>query len=144
MRILQRLFNTAPEPNAKGITDRRGRRYWVVWDDDEIAPNVYVLYYGDEIGQAKLFWNQSELVLGDIVFFKDEHKGSSLGTTLLQEVVTYARRHGAQAISGSISAPDAKENPKLFDWYRRNGFQVTPEKGEIWIASILMDLQEMK
>lgn len=140
MSILQRLFNTSPTRDAQAVSDKQGREYWIVWDDDEETPYVYLWHYGRVIGQVKLLWNHPELQLADINIFKPEHRGNGVGSALLQQVIAYARRHGAQTISGWIADHDAKASPYLFDWYRRHDFQVTLERADISVAKIRLDL----
>ena len=140
MHLLQRLFNSPPAPDTKAVMDKRGRKYWIVWDDDAEAPRVYLWCYGRVIGQAKLLWIYPDLQLGDINIFSPEHRRRGIGSALLQEVIAYARRKNAQTISGWIADHDAETNPNLFDWYRRYGFQIVFERDGISVAKVRLDL----
>lgn len=140
MSLIQRLFNTSPVPDARFITDKRGRRYWIVWDDDEETPRLYIWHYGRVIGQVKLLWNHRELHLADINIFKPGHRRRGIGSAVLQEVIGYAARQGAQIISGWIADHDAQANPNLLEWYRQYGFQVTLERDGVSVARLHLDL----
>ncbi|MCL4529056.1 MAG: GNAT family N-acetyltransferase [Chloroflexi bacterium] len=140
MNLLERLFNAPPTRDARTISDKQGRRYWMVWDDDEEAPVSYLWYHGKIIGQAKLLWTNPVMQLADIRLFKPEYMRKGIGSALLQEVISYARTRRAQSISGWIARRDAEVNPDLFRWYRRHGFHVTFEKHDISVANIYLEL----
>ena len=140
MGLLQRLFNTCPKPAAKAITDQQGYKYWIVWDDDAKTPRVYLYHYGRVIGQVSLIWADSELHLADVNILNSQHRGKGIGSALLQEVIVYARKQNARIISGWVAAHDAEENPNLFDWYRRRGFQVVLERDGISVAKLYLVL----
>lgn len=52
-----------------------------------------------------------------------QHRG--LGTELLNFVIRRAREHSFRRITGKLFPKDLASNPRLPDWYRRRGFQVT-------------------
>ena len=49
---------------------------------------------------------------------------SGIGHQLLTLVCDCARRRGYRKVCGDIVPRDLKENPRLPDWYRRQGFSV--------------------
>lgn len=70
------------------------------------------------------------------------YRGRGLGTALLRLVERLAKPAGFNCLDGWISNVDYDPDPGLPDWYRRRGFTVGMEKGEIvrQVATIRKDL----
>ena len=130
--------------------DNLGNEYEIVVDDHEFAP-ILKLHFCDgrferkSIGYANLFDCGDALRLQDIrisddailisrsrfFFFFERHvqearnfQRRGLGTELLKSVFQFARAKGYQSIVGEIVRRDLEKNPKLPEWYAKNGFAV--------------------
>ena len=66
------------------------------------------------------------------------YSGRGLGGSLLKFIVGRAAERGLRQITESLFPRDLIENPKLPDWYRRFGFEVTMKREES--GSILLQL----
>ncbi len=54
------------------------------------------------------------------------YRQQGLGTGLLQALLDWAKAQGVQSIQGTVYQPDIENNPKLLQWYQRQGFQALP------------------
>lgn len=134
-RLRHRWLNSAPSPTWQSMADKRGRRYWFIWDDDAI-PALVLRYYGKFVGHVNILWEPPISELAEIVITQTEFRGCGLGKAMMREVITHVRAKSMQIIVGKI-IPGAGGEPYdyLCRWYQKQGFKVNVATG-----SLRMDL----
>lgn len=128
------------------LTDRRGARFRFERTEGEFACDWHVYADGWEIGHTYCIKEPPTLVLGDICLKEQftppkrrlhrilerllgitspsvNYRGNGLGSALLVDVITWAKAHSYQRITGKVAPKDFGRNPRLPDWYQRHGFQ---------------------
>jgi L-amino acid N-acyltransferase YncA len=139
MSWLHRWFNFPPSPNCPFITDGRGEKYWIGWEDTNC---LYVSYRGKLIGKVDLVFEEHGVVtLADIRIsppsrFIPNLRKRGLGKAMLQEAIRYAKTQGAWLMHGRIQAQRDENVTQeyLVEWYQRQGFEVNG-------TSIYLDLR---
>lgn len=123
MGTLQRWFNVAPASNWEHLTDKQGRKFWFLWNDDWI-PAIELWHFGRRAGYVNLLWEPPVCELADI-FLDRKYRYQGLGTALMQEVIRHVRAKGLQSIIGYINpGADGESFAYLKNWYRQQGFTV--------------------
>lgn len=140
MRIFSRILNLPPASDAEGIHDKTGKKYWLKFDSQEKCSRIDVWYRAEIIGRVDLDWRENRVVLADIIIHEIKFRQHGLGTIVLQRAISLAKRQGASEILGFVAKNDVAENPKLLDWYRQNGFDITLVEDDHWVAQIQMHL----
>jgi len=136
-RIFERLFNVAPWEGAGFITDHRGEKFWIHWQDGiDRTPRLRVWYRGHWVGVIKLSRDAgNSLLLADIIVFERyKCRGHGLGGSMMRELIRWAKQNGVKEIWGVIKPRDGMTTDYLREWYKRQGFEVkeaTPGNYEI-------------
>jgi GNAT superfamily N-acetyltransferase len=132
--LLQRWFNLPYHQGDPYITDKRGRKFWVAWEEDEHGASLYVFYHGFPTGNVNLLWDENRdkcLILADIFTREDRRmRQKGLGKAMLQETIRWARKKGAIALWGWIQPHDGASIEYIAEWYQRQGFRVEPEENK--------------
>lgn len=128
-RIFQRLFNTPPHKNARAVTDKFGRKFWIYWDVEgfEYAAELHLRYRGRWVGIMSLLRERDgRIALQDIMLLqRDKLRQRGLGKAMIQELIRWAQANNFKTISGTITPHDGSTVKYLTEWYRRQGFTVT-------------------
>jgi GNAT superfamily N-acetyltransferase len=137
LQIFEKLFNVSPWANAEYITDNRGEKFWIYWENRfEHARELHVWYRGHWIGVVNsLHKDDNSLTLADILIFQRYNlRQRGLGKAMMQEVIRWAKEHKVKHIWGFIKSHDGSTEEYLREWYERQGFQVyevKPDKYQI-------------
>ena len=126
LNLLERWFNYPPSPNAPFITDKKGEKFWLFWNELDC---LHIWYRGRPMGRVNLdFREAGEVVLADIIIFPRRSKGQlrhrGLGKAMLAEAIRYAREHGSKIMWGWITPDETTTVKFLVEWYKRQGFEV--------------------
>ena len=137
-----------PETEERRIEDKAGRSYRLTVAE---ARDLWVFKLFDErtlVGQANCLLRTEDLLLADLRIEEEakgrkkglsallqfassphnnpvSYRGRGLGRALLIFIIRRATERGLRQISGNLFPQDLKTNPKLPDWYRQFGFEVT-------------------
>jgi ribosomal protein S18 acetylase RimI-like enzyme len=138
---LQQRFNIAPKRGATPLIDLQGEKHWLVFFENEHSARFHIVRFGTLVADADLWWEEDHvLFIRMIVIHQAEYRRRSIGTTLLLQVIAYAKRKHARGIWSDVARNHSEKNPHLLDWYREYGFQVTPIQSGLFIARIYLDL----
>lgn len=147
------------------IFDSFGSQYHLCMIVDNDNFFFVKLKHCDEIvGEAKCTMHLHEMVLEDILIYDEvvrtpqnfldiflkiafnrnkttNYRQRGLGTSLLKFLINYACYKGVKRISGRVVERDVANNPNLFQWYRKHGFQVITADEDILgtVAKIYME-----
>jgi len=69
------------------------------------------------------------------------YRGRGIGTALLRFLNEHARQSGFKRIEGNLLPRDLDHNPRLPDWYRRQGFDVVMQS-DLKSGKVCLDLGE--
>ena len=135
-RLLQRWFNARPNPDAKPIRDRSGKKYWLVRDVDrfECAAEMHLRRRGRWVGiLSALREEDRSITLVDVmVLDRAGLRGSGLGRAMLQELIAWAQANQYTSIRGVIQPHDGSNAKLLAIWFKRQGFTVAD--GRLFLA----------
>jgi len=126
-RIFEKWFNAAPWKDAKYITDNRGEKFWIHWQDSfERAAELHVWYRGHWIGVINLLREEdNSLTLADIIIFERyKLRGRGLGSSMMHELIHWAKQNKFKEIWGFIKPHDGTTTEYLREWYKQQGFEV--------------------
>jgi len=130
-RIFERWFNVAPWKVAEYITDSRGEKFWIHWRGKfDRAAELHVWYRGHWIGVINLLREENNsLTLADItVFERYKLRGLGLGSSMMRELIRWAKQNEFREIWGFISPHDGTTTEYLREWYKQQGFEVYEAK----------------
>jgi GNAT superfamily N-acetyltransferase len=130
MRLLEKWFNIESYPNTPFVIDRKGRKFWLDWEDYKNASFLRVYHYGKPVGRINVVWEDDCAVLADIVLHNPKHRGYGVGKAILRELIFKARSQGVHMIVGQIVVTEEEEyrgvtKAFLREWYQRQGFEVS-------------------
>ncbi len=137
-RILEKWFNIEPWENAEYITDNRGEKFWIHWQNRFTrATELHVWYRGHWVGVINLLREaDNSLTLADITIFERyKLRERGLGHAMMRELIRWAQANNFKKIWGFIEPHDGSEMEYLIEWYKRQGFKVNG-------SLISFDLQE--
>lgn len=80
-----------------------------------------------------VYKEQKKIAIEDI-WCKKNNKG--YGSLMMRELIEYAKQHGIKYIDGWLSGVDANHLERLYHFYHKFGFIITPNEDGIRIADI--------
>ena len=131
-RIFQRWFNFAPRARTRYITNKSGKKFWILWDSErfEHVADLHVIYRGRWVGLLNsLREKDGSITLADMmVLEKNGLRKHGLGKAMLQELIHWAQENNFKRIRGLIEPHDGSTASYLTEWYQRQGFKVKDGK----------------
>jgi GNAT superfamily N-acetyltransferase len=138
MELLQRWLNYPPSPDAPFITDQRGEKFWVYWDESGHHANMHVSYRGRHVGRVNLVFKKTgEAIIADLIIFNAKLRGHGLGKAMLGEAISRAIANNTKFIWGWIEPDEYTTVEYLTKWYRKQGFDVVKENDKSFIEKSL-------
>jgi len=127
-RILQQWFNAPPRKQARYISDKFGKKFWIYWGTErfERAAELHLSYYGRCVGIINsLREKDGSITLADVrIVERYELRERGLGKAMIQEFIRWAQANNFNRIGGFIKAQDGSTVEYLTEWYKRPGFKV--------------------
>ena len=127
-RIFQRVFNAPPRRNARYITDKSGKKFWILWDAErfERLAELHVLHRGRWVGiLSSMREEDGSITLTDMLLHQKDHvRERGLGKGMIRELIRWGKDNHFKRIAGVIQPHDGSTLKYLSEWYRRQGFRV--------------------
>lgn len=156
-----------PETEERWIKDKAGRSYRLTIAEVQDLWVLRVFHGRTLVGESNCQRKDQELFLGDLHILNDvkipegglsrflrfvtgcqktpvSYRGRGLGRSLLKFIMDRAAERGLRQITGNLFPRDLKENPKLPDWYRQFGFEVTMKNEESGSIRLKLPLRLMR
>lgn len=105
--------------------------------DEESLLVIYATRQNICVGRIKCVKRTERITIGDIQC-KKNNKG--YGSAMMLALIDYAKQNEIECIEGWLSSVDGDHRERLYHFYQKFGFEITPCKKEMKMADIKLML----